>query len=80
MNNRQDVPADGIGTQKMSEKPSDVAKAVGLVAVDGLIVLGEGLFELVRPESIESSKPLANETVEFEVCALLGAAFNDHRR
>jgi hypothetical protein len=60
------------------EELGDVAQLVVFVAVDGLVVLGEGLLEQVAPEAVDFGKTLANETEEFGVCLFLGAALHNH--
>ena len=62
----------------MPEEAGDVSKAVGFVAVDGVVVFGEGGFEELGPEPVELCEALADEAVEFGIGTFLGAAFDDH--
>lgn len=60
VDDRHDMPADGIRAQHVAKKPSNVTKSVRLVAMNGVIVLGKGRLELLGPEAVELSKPLTN--------------------
>jgi hypothetical protein len=64
----------------MAKKPSDVSKAVGFIAVDGVIVLGKRLFELICPKSVYAGEALANQAIEFGICLFLRTALDNHRR
>jgi hypothetical protein len=55
----------------MAEKPCNIAKAVGFISVDGVIVIFEGLFESVRPCLVKSAESLPYETVESGIGAFL---------
>lgn len=63
----------------MAEEASDVAQAVGLVAVDRVIVFSEGLLEQICPEAVEFGEAFADEAEEFRVCLLLRTTFDQHR-
>lgn len=52
MDDREDVPADGIRRENMSEKSGNVAQLVRLVSMDGVVVFGECLLEQISPQSI----------------------------
>ena len=45
VDNREHMPADGVGADEVTEKAGDVTKAVGLVAMDCVIVVGKCIFE-----------------------------------
>jgi hypothetical protein len=45
-------PADGVRGEQVAEEPCDVAKAIRFVAMDGLVVCVECLFEAVGPYAI----------------------------
>lgn len=63
----------------MAEKLGDNAKTVGLVTVDGVVVLGKHVLKQVLPESVELAEALADQTKEFVVGSLLAATLDDHR-
>lgn len=54
------MPSYTIRANDMAEKASNVTQAIGLVSVNGLVVLDELLLKLVCPEAIETGKPLTN--------------------
>lgn len=45
MNQRKHMPPDSIVTKDMAKEPSNVAQSVCLIAMDGLVVFGEGFFK-----------------------------------
>jgi hypothetical protein len=65
MDYREHMPAKSICRQQMSEKASDVSKAIRLVAMDGVVVIGEGLLEEICPQAIKLSESFAYEAEEF---------------
>jgi hypothetical protein len=79
VHNREDMPSNGIGSEEMAEETCDIAKAIRLVPVDGIIVLREGLLKQICPKPIDFGEPFANETIKFGEGAFLGAALNNHR-
>lgn len=62
----------------MTEESGDVAETVGFVTVNGLVVGGKRLFEILAPNSVEFAESFANEAVEVRVRAFLGTTLNDH--
>lgn len=47
MDNRQDMPSDGVIAEHVPEEPGDVAQTICFIAVDGVVVLGEcGLVQI----------------------------------
>lgn len=62
----------------MSKESGDGAKTVGLVTVNGVVVLHEGLLKEVGPQSIDFGQSLSNKSIEFLVCRTLRAGLNDH--
>jgi hypothetical protein len=76
----QNVPANGVIAEHVSEKPCDVPQAIRLVAVDSVVVLGECGLKQVRPETVNLGKPFSNQAVELGVCPFLGATLDNHGR
>lgn len=72
------MPADSVGAEKVAEEASDVAKAIGFVAVDCVIVMREGVFEELFPEAVKATEAFRDEAEEFTVCSFLTAHFDDH--
>jgi hypothetical protein len=76
----KDMPADGVTREQMSEELSDDAQPVGLVTMDGVVVLGEHVLEQFPPKPVELAEALANQPKELVVSAFLAAALDDHAR
>lgn len=51
----------------MPEESRYVAQAVGLVSMDGGVIVAECLLEAIIPNSVKLAEPLANKTVEGRV-------------
>lgn len=51
----------------MTKEAGDVPKAVGLVTMDGRVVIRERLFKAFIPDTIEFAEAFADETVERRV-------------
>jgi hypothetical protein len=64
----------------MAEKPSNVSKAVCFVAMYGVVVFGERLFELICPKTVYPGKTLADKAIKLGICPFLRTALNNHRR
>jgi len=62
----------------MSEEPSNISQTIGLVSVNGGIVIGKRLFEGVSPDTVQLAKAFADQTVKCRVRALLRTALYDH--
>jgi hypothetical protein len=78
MDGGKDVPAQTVGGKHVAKEFRDVAELISFVAVNGVVVGAEGVFEEVGPHAVELCKTFANEAVELGVGALLGTAFNYH--
>jgi hypothetical protein len=78
MDNRQHVPSDSIGANKVTKKASNVPKSVGFVSMNGIVILRELLFEEIRPKAIDLRKSLPNETIKFGISSFLSRALDDH--
>lgn len=76
----KDMPANGVTRHQMSEELSDDAQPVGLVTVDGVVVLCEHVLKQLPPKSVEFAEALADESKELVVSAFLATAFDDHAR
>jgi hypothetical protein len=63
----------------MAKETGYIAQTIGFVSMDCVVILGEGGFEKIRPETVDFRKSFSNKAVEFRVCSLLGTTFNDHR-
>jgi hypothetical protein len=62
----------------VSEELSDNAQPVGLVTVDGVVVLCEHVLKQFPPKSVELAEALANQPEELVVSAFLATALDDH--
>jgi hypothetical protein len=80
MNHGEDMPANGVGTEQVSEKARDIAESVGLVSMNGVVVLCKCLLEEVGPQAVEFGESFAHEAKEFGIGFLLRTALDDHRR
>ncbi len=78
MDDGQHVPADGVGRETVGPEARNVPQLVGLVPVDGVVILGERLLKQVAPHAVEPREPLAYQAVELEVRLGLGAALDNH--
>lgn len=76
----QNMPANGVIAEHMSEESCNVPQAIRLIAVNSIVVIGERGLEQVSPEAVNLGKPLSNQTIELGVCPFLGATLNDHGR
>jgi hypothetical protein len=56
---REHVPAQPVRAEHVPKEAGNVAQPVRLVAVDGLVVLGEGSFEEFGPQPVQLGKALA---------------------
>lgn len=72
------MPPNSVIADHMSKEACNVAKTVCLIAMNGVVVFGEGRLKEIRPQSIDLGKSLTNQAVEFGECAFLGAALDDH--
>lgn len=72
------MPAESVGREHVSKKFGNVADFVGFVAMNGIIILAEGVFEEVGPHAVDLGESLADEAVEFSIGALLRAALHHH--
>ena len=73
LNDRKDMPADGIVGEQVAEEAGDIAQLVGLVAVNGVVVLGEGLLVQLHPHAVQARKLLAQQAHELGIDLLLRA-------
>lgn len=80
MDDRQNVPADGIGTEHMSEEPRNISQPISFITMYCFIVFGKRGFEKISPEAVKFGESLSDEPIEFRVSAFLGTAFHDHGR
>jgi len=74
------MPADGVTRHQMPEELGNNAQPVGLVSVDGVVILGEHVLKQLPPKSVEFAETLTYEPKELVVSALLAAALDDHAR
>lgn len=73
------MPANRVGSQKMSEQTGDVSESICFVSVNRVVVVCEGVFEQICPKSVQFGETLAYETEELRICLFLGTAFHNHR-
>lgn len=76
----KDMPVNGVARHQVPEELSDNAQPVGLVSVDGVVILGEHVLKQLPPKSVKFAEAFADETKELVVSTLLAAALNDHAR
>jgi len=67
VNDVKDCPRDPVRCKEMAKESTDVSKLVGLVSMDGVVVLLESLLEIIGPDSVEFTKSFTNETVEIRI-------------
>jgi len=60
------------------EETGDVAQAIGLIPMNGCVVIRERLLESICPDTVEFAEALADKTIEGGVRTLLGATFDNH--
>ena len=72
------MPSNGVSADKMSKETSNISKPVSLVSMYSIVVLGEGLLKLFRPQAIDFGKAFTNEAKKLGVRFLLGTTFYDH--
>lgn len=74
----ENMPAEGVRGEHVSEELGNVTDLVGFVAMNGVIILPEGVLEEVGPHAVDFGEALAYQAIEFGVGALLGTALHDH--
>jgi hypothetical protein len=62
----------------MGEELGDDAEAIGLEAMNGLVVGCKTLFEKVGPHAVQLAEALADHTVKLLVGPFLAGALDDH--
>ena len=72
------MPANGIVGEQVAEEAGDIAQLVGLVAMDGVVVLGEGLLIQLHPHAVQARKLLAQQAHELGINLLLRTRLDDH--
>lgn len=65
MNDRHDVPSNGIGANEMAKEARNVSQSVCFVSMDSVIIFGEGILEKLGPKTIDLGKPLPDEAIEL---------------
>ena len=78
MDDRQDMPADGIRRQHMPHKSGNVPQFVGFVTVNLFVVILKFSFEEIHPQSVDFGEPLSLCPHEGCVGAFLSTALNNH--
>lgn len=74
------MPTYGIGAEEVAEEAGNVAEAIGFVAMNSVIIVGEGILEKFFPEAVETTEAFRDEAKELAVGSFLAAHFNDHGR
>ena len=62
----------------MAEESGNIPQAVGLVAVNGIVIFGKRSFEKISPHAVDLCEPFTDETVKLRVGFLLRATLHDH--
>jgi hypothetical protein len=60
-------PGNTIGCEEVTKESTNVSELVGLVSMDGIIVLLECFLEVFRPDSVEFTESFSDQTVELRV-------------
>ena len=74
------MPAYGIGAEEVAEQAGNVAEAVSFVAMNRVIVMGEGILKEFFPEAVEAAEAFRDKAKELAISSFLAAHFNDHGR
>ena len=74
------MPANGIGAEEVAEEAGNVAEAISFVAMNRVIVMGEGILKEFFPEAVEAAETFGDEAKELAVGSFLAAHLNDHGR
>lgn len=78
MDDREDMPSESIGAQEMTEKPGNISEAIGFIAMNRIVICGEGFLEQVGPKSIELCKSFTDKSEKLGISFLLRAALDNH--
>lgn len=62
----------------MAEETTDITELVGLISMNGVVILLECFLECVGPDSMKFAESLADETVKIRVRSFLRTAFDNH--
>ena len=62
----------------MAEETRNVTKAIGFVTVNRFVVLSEGLFEAIGPDTIQFAETFTDESIELGVRSLLRTTLDNH--
>lgn len=79
MYNIETLPPDGVIGELVTKESGNVSEAVGLVSMDGFVVVGKRFFEKVLPKPVELAEALADVAVELRIGSLLRTTFHNHR-
>jgi hypothetical protein len=74
----KDSPRYSIGSQEMAEESTDIPQFVGFVTMNGVVVFGKSLLEVVTPHSTDFAESFTDEAVKLGVRSLLRTTFNNH--
>jgi predicted GTPase len=74
-----DMPANSVGREKMTEELCDNAKTVGFQTMNCVVVLDKRSLKELIPHAVDLAKTLTNQAKELVVSTFLGATLNDHR-
>lgn len=71
-------PGDSVRGEQVTEESTNVSQFVRLVPMDRVEVLGEGLLEIVRPDPVQFTKSLSDQSVEIVIGAFLRTTLDYH--
>lgn len=74
----EDSPGDGIRRKQVTEEATNVSELVGLVSMDGFVVLLERLLVALCPDAVEFAETFTDQAEERVVGTLLRTTLDDH--
>lgn len=78
VDNGQRGPADTVSREEVAKEPSNVSESIGLITMNGVVVVAKALFEVFGPFPMQFAEAFSHVAVEFAVGAFLGATLDDH--
>jgi hypothetical protein len=65
MDDRDNLPSNGISSKKMAKELRNNSQLVGLVTMDCFVVFNKAILEKLLPETIELTESFPDVSVEF---------------
>lgn len=76
--NSERSPADAVCGEEVAKESSNVAKTIGFVPMDCVVIVAETRLKILRPVARQFAEALAHVAVEFAVSAFLRATLDNH--